>query len=81
MRLEFDNDTLAEAMKKTFENRNHHFTIEQYKQVLSFGDNDAMLKKWNAFVKKTKLQFVDYQIVIETIDSKIGNTITYLLKG
>ena len=79
--FEFDNDTLAEAMKKTFENRNHHFTIEQYKQVLSFGDNDAMLKKWNAFVKKTKLQFVDYQIVIETIDSKIGNTITYLLKG
>ena len=79
--FEFDNDTLAEAMKKTFENRNHHFTIEQYKQVLRFGDDDAMLKKWNAFIKKTKLQFIDYRIVIETIDSEIGNAITYVLKG
>ena len=79
--FEFDNDTLAEAMKKTFENRNHQFTIEQYKQVLRFGDDDAMLKKWNAFIKKTKLQCVDYRIVIETIDSEIGNVITYVLKG
>lgn len=79
--FEFENDTLAEAMKKTFENRNHHFTIEQYKQVLYFGVDEAMLKKWNAFIKKTKLQFIDYRIVIETIDSEIGNAITYVLKG
>lgn len=79
--FEFDNDTLAEAMKKTFENRNHHFTMEQYEQVLSFGDNDAMNKKWLAFIKKTKLQFIEYWVVIKTIDSEIGDTITLVLKG
>ena len=79
--FEFDKDTLAEAMKKTFENRNHHFTMEQYEQVLSFGDNDAMNKKWQAFIKKTKLQFIEYRVVIKTIDSEIGDTITFVLKG
>ena len=79
--FEFDNDTLTEAMKKTFENRNHHFTMEQYEQVLSFGDNDAMNKKWQAFIKKTKLQFIEYRVVIKTIDSEIGDTITFVLKG
>ena len=79
--FELDNDTLAEAMKKTFENRNHHFTMEQYEQVLSFGDNDAMNKNWQAFIKKTKLQFIEYRIVIKTIDTEIGDTIAYVLKG
>jgi predicted nucleotidyltransferase component of viral defense system len=51
--FEFDNDTLAEAMCKTFENRNHHFTIEQFNQVIAFGDDESMQKKWQVFAKKT----------------------------
>lgn len=50
--FEFDSDTLAEAMRKTFANRNHHFTIEQFNQVIAFGDDESMQKKWQSFAKK-----------------------------
>ena len=79
--FKFDSDSLAEAIKKSFEIRNHHFTTEQYEKVLSLGDDDAMNKKWQAFIRKTKLQFIDFRIVIETINSEMGNTIKNVLKG
>ncbi|MEE0853540.1 MAG: nucleotidyl transferase AbiEii/AbiGii toxin family protein [Christensenellales bacterium] len=44
--FDFDGATLAEALKKTFENRGHKFTIKQFEQVMSFGSDDAMRKKW-----------------------------------
>lgn len=78
--FEFDNDTLAEAMKKTFENRNHHFTIEQYEQVLSFGDNDAMNKKWQAFIKKTSSNSINLDDVLKIIDNSLRAPITTVLK-
>ena len=73
--FEFDKDTLAEAMKKTFENRNHHFTMEQFEQVMSFGEDEAMNKKWLAFIKKTKLEFIEYSIVVDTINAELYTVI------
>ena len=37
--------TLTKEFKKTFENRGHAFTIEQFEQVMAFAENDAMQKK------------------------------------
>ncbi len=37
--------TIAE---KTFENRGHVFTVEQFEQVMAFDDNEVMQKKWKA---------------------------------
>ncbi len=65
--FEFDSDTLAEAMRKTFENRNHHFTMEQFNQVIAFGDNESMQKKWQAFVHKIDTKTDDYSTVLKTI--------------
>ena len=48
---DFDGVTLTEALKKTFENRNHNFTIEQFEQMLEFDSDDAMQKKWKSFIK------------------------------
>lgn len=67
MHFEFDSDTLTEAMRKTFENRNHHFTMEQFNQVMSFGDNESMQKKWQAFVRKIDTKTDDYGTVLKTI--------------
>lgn len=67
MHFEFDSDTLTEAMRKTFENRNHHFTMEQFNQVMSFGDNESMQKKWQAFVRKIDTKTDDYSTVLKTI--------------
>lgn len=73
--FEFDSDTLAEAMRKTFENRNHHFTMEQFNQVITFGDNESMQKKWQAFAKKIKVT-TDFQTVLDIIKTLIENPFT-----
>lgn len=68
MHFEFDSDTLTEAMRKTFENRNHHFTMEQFNQVIAFGDNESMQKKWRTFIRKIDTKTDDFSKVIETIN-------------
>ena len=66
-KFDFDGATLSEALKKTFENRNHNFTIEQFEQMLEFDSDDAMQKKWKAFIKKINTKTDDFESVLETI--------------
>ena len=66
-KFDFDGSTLTEALKKTFENRNHNFTIEQFEQMLEFDSDDAMQKKWKAFIKKISTKTDDFETVLKTI--------------
>ena len=66
-KFDFDGKVLAEALKKTFENRGHTFTIEQFEQVMSFADDSAMQKKWKAFCRKIDTQTDDFSTVLRTI--------------
>lgn len=66
-KFDFDGATLTKALKKTFENRGHAFTIEQFEQVMGFAENDAMQKKWKAFTRKIDTKTDDYSIVLKTI--------------
>ena len=66
-KFDFDGVTLTEALKKTFENRNHNFTIEQFEQMLEFDSDDAMQKKWKAFTKKINIKTDDFETVLKTI--------------
>ena len=66
-KFDFDGVTLTEALKKTFENRNHNFTIEQFEQMLAFDSDDAMQKKWKAFIKKINIKTDDFETVLKTI--------------
>ena len=65
--FEFDNAVLAEAMRKTFANREHHFTVEQFEQVIGFDSDEAMQKKWKAFVRKIDTEPDDFSTVLKTI--------------
>ena len=65
--FEFDNAMLAEAMRKTFANRNHHFTMEQFEQVMAFGDDEGMQKKWKAFSKKIDTETEEFSTVLRVI--------------
>ena len=38
-KFDFDGTILTKALKKTFENRGHDFTAEQFKQVMTFGSD------------------------------------------
>ena len=66
-KFDFDGATLTEALKKTFSNRNHNFTIEQFEQMLEFDSDDAMQKKWKTFIKKINTKTDDFAIVLKTI--------------
>ena len=66
-KFDFDGGTLTKALKKTFENRGHAFTIEQFEQVMAFAENDAMQKKWKAFCRKIDTKTDDFNAVLKTI--------------
>ena len=66
-KFDFDGEMLTEALRQTFSNREHSFTLEQFKQVLSFADDTVMQKKWKAFVRKINTKTDDYSTVLKTI--------------
>ena len=66
-KFDFDGATLTEALRKTFANRGHVFTVEQFERVTEFGSDDAMQKKWKAFCRKISTKTDDYDAVLKTI--------------
>ena len=66
-KFDFDGATLTEALKRTFENRGHRFTAEQFEQVMTFGSDHAMQRKWDAFRRKMGTKTEDYDPVLRRI--------------
>ncbi|MDD6018007.1 MAG: hypothetical protein PUC03_03810 [Clostridiales bacterium] len=64
---DIDGATLTKALKKTFENRGHSFTVEQFEQVMGFDRDGAMQKKWKAFTRKIDNKTDDYSTVLKAI--------------
>ena len=80
-KFDFDGATLTKALKKTFENRGHSFTIEQFEQVMSFDNDEAMQKKWKAFVRKIDIKTDDYSTVLKTIKVFLTKPFTAAVGG
>ena len=80
-KFDFDGSTLTEALKKTFENRNHNFTIEQFEQMLEFGSDDAMQKKWKAFIKKINTKTDDFETILKTMKLFLKEPYKYSLEN
>lgn len=66
-KFDFDGNILSNALQKTFENRGHAFTTEQFEAVMSFADDEGMQKKWKAFCRKIDVKTDNYSIVLRTI--------------
>lgn len=66
-KFNFDGKILSEALRKTFANREHSFTLEQFEQVMIFDGDVAMQKKWKAFVRKINIKTDDYSTVLKII--------------
>ena len=80
-KFDFDGALLAKAMKKTFANRNHSFTVEQFEQVMAFDGDEAMRKKWKAFCRKTDIKTDDYSIVLKAIKSFLSEPFAAAVEG
>lgn len=75
-KFDFDGATLTEALRKTFENRGHSFILEQFWQITAFDDDEAMQKKWKAFVRKIDSKTDDYSTVLKTIKDFLSKPFT-----
>ena len=80
-KFDFDRAMLTEALKKTFENRGHSFTVEQFEQVMDFDNDSAMQKKWKAFVRKIDTKTDDYSTVLKTIKTFLTKPFMAALEG
>ena len=80
-KFNFDGMVLTEALKKTFANREHSFSVEQFEQVIGFADDDAMQKKWKAFVRKIDAKTDDYGTVLNTIKAFLAEPFTASIEG
>ena len=80
-KFNFDGEVLTEALKRTFSNREHSFTLEQFKQVMSFDDDAAMQKKRKAFVRKINTKTDSYSIVLKKIEAFLTKPVTAAVRG
>ncbi len=65
--FDFDGATLTEALRMTFQNRERHYTIEQFERFKAFGADEGMREKWKAFTKKIAISTDDFGAVLEKI--------------
>lgn len=80
-KFDFDGATLTEALKKTFKNREHNFTPEQFKQVITFDGDEIMQKKRKAFVRKIDVKTDNYSTVLKTIKAFLEKPFTAAIGG
>ena len=65
-KFDFDGVLLTEAMKKTFANRDHSFTVKQFEQVMAF---------------KTDIKTDDYSTVLKTINEFLFEPFVAAVEG
>lgn len=80
-KFDFDGKVLTEALKRTFENRNHIFTVAQFEQVMAFDDDEARQKKWKAFCRKIDTKTDDYSTVLKIIKTFLEKPFTSTLEA
>lgn len=80
-KFDFDGTILSEALRKTFTNGAHSFTVAQFEQVMSFDDDAAMQKKWKAFTRKIDTKTDNYSTVLKTIKAFLIKPFTAAVEG
>ena len=77
----FEGKVLTEAIKKTFKNRNHNYELEQFTKIINFNKDENMVKKWNAFIKKTNINVNDFKEVLNTIECFLAEPIISIFEN
>lgn len=80
-KFDFNGKVLTEALRKTFANREHNYTAEQFEQVMNFDNDGAMQKKWKAFIRKIGSKTIDYSTVLKTIKAFLTKPFTAAIGG
>lgn len=79
-KFDFDGAVLSDAFRKTFTNREHVFTLEQFEQIMTFDSDDGMQKKWKAFTKKIDVKMDKFSVILETINGFTAEPFAAVIK-
>lgn len=80
-KFDFEGTVLCEALSKTFANREHEFTMEQFQQIMTFDKDDGMQKKWKAFTKKIDVEMDEFQTILNSINEFLGEPYVAVIDG
>ena len=71
--FDFDGRKLQEAIMQTLETRGTSYDRNSFNEIICFVDNEAMLIKWQQFIKRTKLPDISFDKVITLFDTFLGD--------
>lgn len=71
-KFDFSGTVLTEAIKKTLRNRERHYTIEQFEQIMTFDANNGMPQKWNNFARKLHTKTDSFLTILTVIRSFVS---------
>lgn len=80
-KFDFEGKVLCEALSKTFTNRKHDFTIDQFEQILTFDLDDGMNKKWKVFVKKIDVEMDEFSVILQSIKAFLFEPYMSIMNG
>jgi len=71
--FDFDGRKLQEAIMQTLETRGTSYDRNSFNEIIGFVDNEAMLIKWQQFIKRTKLPDISFNEVITLFGVFLGD--------
>ncbi|MCK9217223.1 MAG: nucleotidyl transferase AbiEii/AbiGii toxin family protein [Firmicutes bacterium] len=71
--FDFEGRKLQEAIMQTLETRGTNYERNSFKEIIDFANNEAMLIKWQQFIKRTKLPDISFSEVITLLNSFLGD--------
>lgn len=77
----FDLDTLEEAVKITFENRQTPYTERHPLFEEEFATDARRLVQWAAFIRKSRLEMIEFQVVHKIIHDMLEPIYRILQNG
>lgn len=66
--FDFDGRKLQEAVFETLQNRGTAYNRDSLKNIISFADNEDMNNKWRHFIKKLKMNELEFSTVITSLE-------------
>ncbi len=71
--FDFDGRKLQEAIMQTLETRGTSYDSNSFNEIIGFVDNEAMLIKWQQFIKRIKLSDISFNEVITLFGTFLGD--------
>lgn len=81
LKFNFEGKILCEALNKTFANREHKFTVEQFGRIMTFYEDDGMQKKWKAFRKKIDIAQEEFSTILQSFNDFLREPYIAVING